>query len=99
MKSRVQEACAITAGPASVSITLTSPEPRLTVPVSALRRGPTGAPECVRVVDGHAVIAAVTTGLRDSRVVEILDGLAEGDRVVADDPVGNEDGSAIESLP
>ena len=53
----------------------------------------------MRVVDGHAVIAAVTTGLRDSRVVEILNGLAEGDRVVADDPVGIEDGSAIESLP
>lgn len=58
----------------------------LVVPVSALREG-SGDPVVYRVSDDKIDIATVTVGLRDETqgLVEITDGLAEGDQVV----VGN----------
>jgi membrane fusion protein, multidrug efflux system len=51
------------------------------------------------VVDGRAVLRLVKTGaVRDDRV-EILSGLAEGDRVVTDPPVGLQEGQALEIEP
>ena len=60
----------------------------LVVPASALRPGREGgAPVVYRVKDGKIDVATVTVGLRDDAagMVEIVDGLAEGDQVV----VGN----------
>ncbi|HST60053.1 MAG TPA: efflux RND transporter periplasmic adaptor subunit [Longimicrobium sp.] len=60
----------------------------LVVPLAALREGTEGGDAVVyRVVDGKIDVATVTVGLRDETqgLVEITDGLSEGDRVV----VGN----------
>jgi membrane fusion protein, multidrug efflux system len=60
----------------------------LVVPSSALRAGREGgAPVVYRVKDGKIDVATVTLGLRDDAagMVEVVDGLAEGDQVV----VGN----------
>lgn len=60
----------------------------LVVPVSALREGREGGgPVVYRVADGKIDVATVSLGLRDDAqgLVEIVDGLAEGDQVV----VGN----------
>lgn len=60
----------------------------LVVPLAALREGTEGGASVVyRVVDGKIDVATVTAGLRDETqgLVEITDGLSEGDRVV----VGN----------
>jgi membrane fusion protein, multidrug efflux system len=60
----------------------------LVVPVAALREGREGgAPVVYRVADGKIDVATVTLGLRDDAqgLVEVVDGLSEGDQVV----VGN----------
>jgi membrane fusion protein (multidrug efflux system) len=60
----------------------------LVVPLAALREGGEGGqPVVYRVADGKIDVANVTVGLRDETqgLVEITDGLAEGDQVV----VGN----------
>lgn len=60
----------------------------LVVPLAALREGTQGGtPVVYRVTDGKIDVATVTVGLRDevNGLVEITDGLAEGDQVV----VGN----------
>jgi len=69
----------------------------LLVPESALFRR--GASWHVFVVEGgRAVERAVKTGLRDGRRREVLDGLAEGETVVAH-PETIEDGVRVEALP
>jgi multidrug efflux pump subunit AcrA (membrane-fusion protein) len=58
------------------------------VPIAALREGGEGGqPVVYRVADGKIDVANVTVGLRDETqgLVEITDGLSEGDQVV----VGN----------
>jgi membrane fusion protein (multidrug efflux system) len=60
----------------------------LVVPVAAIREGREGGPPVVyRVLDNKIDVATVTLGLRDEAqgLVEVTDGLSEGDRVV----VGN----------
>lgn len=60
----------------------------LVVPLAALREGKEGSkPTVYRVRDGKIDVAEVTTGLTDESqgVVQIVDGIAEGDHVV----VGN----------
>jgi membrane fusion protein, multidrug efflux system len=60
----------------------------LVVPASAIREGREGGPQVVyRVVDGKVDVAEVTVGLKDEvqGLVEVTDGIAEGDRVI----VGN----------
>jgi HlyD family secretion protein len=54
----------------------------LAVPVSAVSGGP-GEARALRVRDGVVEEAAVTTGVRDGGLVEIVEGLAAGDLVVA----------------
>lgn len=60
----------------------------LVIPIAALREGREGGePVVYRVKDGKIELATVTLGLRDDTqgLVEVVDGLAEGDQVV----VGN----------
>jgi HlyD family secretion protein len=64
-----------------VHVTVWSSSDALMVPVAALfRRGDAWAVFSVR--DGRAQMTPVTIGQRNSRVAEILNGLAAGDRVV-----------------
>jgi HlyD family secretion protein len=53
----------------------------LAVPVSAIGSGPNGA-TVMRVKDGVVEQVSVTTGVRDAGLIEIVEGLAEGDQVV-----------------
>lgn len=62
----------------------------LIVPAEALAGG------AVFVVEGeHAVRKPVTIGIRGTRAVEILDGVAEGARIVAPVPQGLKDGARV----
>lgn len=54
----------------------------LSVPVTALGRDETGA-TVMRVRDGVVEVVPVKTGIRDGGRIEIVDGLADGDLVVA----------------
>ena len=54
----------------------------LAVPVGALVAGATGLPTVLVAEDGVAVARPVTTGARGSALVEVLDGLREGDVVL-----------------
>jgi len=73
---------------AQVRIVLDTAKAALTVPVAAL--GPRNADGSfpVRVLDakGKAVSRNVQTGINNNVKVQILDGLAEGDKVVIGDP-------------
>lgn len=69
------------------------------VPATALRGGGGGAVEAV-VVEGHkARVRTVVTGIRDGDRVEIVSGLAVGENVVVDDPVGLADGADVRDGP
>jgi hypothetical protein len=47
---------------------------------------------------GKAVKKTVALGLQNTTMIEILDGLAEGDSVVIDGNYGLEDGGAVQVL-
>jgi len=80
-----------------VRVILDEREHALLVPESALfRRG--GEWHVFVVEGGRAAERAVETGLRDGRRREVLDGLAEGDTVVAH-PETIDDGTRVEALP
>lgn len=81
-----------------VSVLLVNRSHVLTVPASALvERGAGDQAACYRVVEGRAVRTAVKTGDNDGTRVEILDGVKEGDAVIADPGPGIKDGQAIEA--
>ena len=67
----------------------------LWVPEAALRGGAGGAVEAVVVSDHRSHIRTVVPGIRDGDRVEILSGLAAGDAVVVDDPVGLAEDSPV----
>ena len=71
----------------------------LFVPATALRGGAGGAVEAVVVTDHKARVRSVVTGIKDGDRVEIVSGLAEGDAVVVDDPVGLADGTPVRDGP
>jgi RND family efflux transporter MFP subunit len=81
-----------------VSVLLENRSRVLTVPARALldRRGDAAA-VCYRVVDGRAVLTLVKTGDDNGMRVEILDGLKEGDTVIAEPGSRIKDGQAIET--
>jgi HlyD family secretion protein len=60
---------------------LTAHRDSLAVPVTAIGSSPEGS-TVMRVKDGVVERVAVTTGIRDGGLVEITEGLAEGDMVV-----------------
>jgi HlyD family secretion protein len=53
----------------------------LVVPVSAVGSGPSGT-TVMRVRDGLVEQVSVTTGIRDAGMIEIVEGLVEGDQIV-----------------
>jgi multidrug efflux pump subunit AcrA (membrane-fusion protein) len=68
----------------------------LTVPAAALIER--GQLQSVFVVDsGVARNRLITTGKRESNALEVLSGLAEGEKVVSPIPSGLADGSRVET--
>jgi RND family efflux transporter MFP subunit len=67
----------------------------LAVPAQALRRSLTGADELVVCDGATARVRAVTVGQRGTTVVEIAQGLADGERIVVDHVLGLEEGQAL----
>ena len=69
------------------------------VPARALRRGEGGVTEVVVVDKGKAAVRKVTTGLAEEDRIEVVSGLAPGETVVIDDPVGLADGMDLKERP
>lgn len=65
------------------------------VPLAALRRSQDGKEEVVVVSKGAAHLVSVTTGLRSPDLAEVSAGLAGGEQVVVDSPLGLEEGQAL----
>jgi multidrug efflux system membrane fusion protein len=83
----------------SIRVAVREKPDALFVPASAIRRGPDGEAQVV-VVDGTtARVRAVEVGLAEQARVEIVSGLAPGERVVVDDPVGLVDGAKVSVRP
>jgi len=74
-------------------------EGALFVPAAALRGGAGGVVEVVVVQDHKAHVRAVVMGIKDGDRVEIVSGLAAGDAVVVDDPVGLADDAPVRDEP
>jgi RND family efflux transporter MFP subunit len=74
-------------------------ESTIVVPAKALRGGESDTVEAVVVTDHKAHVRKVETGLRDGDRVEVTSGLAEGDVIVVDDPVGLADDAAVRDGP
>lgn len=71
----------------------------VTLPSGALRTGADGAPEAVVCDGAHAKARAVHVGGRQGARVEIVEGVREGERVVAEAQVGVVDGAPIQEVP
>jgi len=70
---------------------------RLTLPFNSIRRDKQG--EFVfRIVDNKAQQTPVRTGLRQSGLVEILDGLEAGDSIITRGFLGLKDGQSVEAI-
>jgi multidrug efflux system membrane fusion protein len=83
----------------SIRVAVREKPDALTVPATAIRRGPDGEAQVV-VVDGTtARVRTVQVGTAERERVEIVSGLTPGDRVVVDDPVGLVDGAAVSVRP
>jgi len=66
----------------SVDIAVAERANTLVLPLTAVHDAATAHPYVLRIADGHATRRDVRLGLQGTRLVEILDGLAEGERVV-----------------
>jgi RND family efflux transporter MFP subunit len=71
----------------------------LIVPVKALRHGEDGKTEVVVVDHGKAAIRGVATGLAEEDRIEVISGLAAGETIVVDDPVGLAEGTSLVERP
>ncbi len=69
------------------------------VPARALRPGAEGKTEVVVMDQGKAIIRAVVTGLGDGDRIEVVSGVSRNESVVVDDPVGLDEGTAIQERP
>lgn len=86
--------------PVNVRISVASHKDVLVVPATAIRINADGASEVIVVDGGKARVVEVETGVTEMGRVEIRSGLKAGDRVVAENPIGLEDGAALsESTP
>ena len=82
----------------SVNVDVGRRERALVVPTEAVR-DPTGEPWVLAVSGGRAVRRAVKLGLRGDTLVEVVDGLAEGEAVVAPIAGWVEPGSRVRIRP
>jgi len=71
----------------------------IVVPAQAVRGGEEGTAEVVVVADHKAHVRKVETGLRDGDRVEITSGIAPGDLIVVDDPVGLAEEAVVRDGP
>lgn len=78
-----------------VRVSTTTHGKAVLVPAAALRAAPDGSAEVVVVKDGRAHVIKVEVGLTEEGRVEILSGLAKGEKVVVEDPLGIADGAAV----
>jgi HlyD family secretion protein len=80
-----------------VEIDLETPENVLTIPSTAIaeRGAAAGMSVCYRVVAGRAVRTPIKSGDDDGRRVEVLEGLKEGDVVIANPAARMSDGQAV----
>jgi len=79
-----------------VTIDLQDRRDVLSIPVSALiDRSADGAAACYRIVDGRAVRARIKIGEENGNRMEVVDGLKEGDSVIADSVPGIRDGQPV----
>ena len=79
-----------------VTIDLQDRRDVLSIPASALiERSPDGAAACYRIVDGHAVKVRIKIGEENGDRVEVVDGMKEGDSVIADPVPDIRDGQPI----
>ena len=79
-----------------VTIDLQDRRDVLSIPASALiERSPDGAAACYRIVDGHAVKVRIKIGEENGNRVEVVDGMKEGDSVIADPVPDIRDGQPI----
>jgi HlyD family secretion protein len=76
-------------------IVLESRENAISLPISAIRQQRDDTAQCFRVVDGRVVRTRITLGPRDFRRAVVLDGLKEGDVVIADPDNQIADGQAV----
>ena len=72
----------------------------LVIPSTAIRGSSAGGGgEVVRCEDKHLRVTAVEPGARSGGRVEVASGLDAGQRVVAGEVIGLEDGAVVEELP
>jgi multidrug efflux system membrane fusion protein len=65
------------------------------VPPRAVRRAEDGTDEVVKIVNGAAHPAKVTLGLKSANAVEVTSGVAAGELVVVDSPLGLTSGQKV----
>lgn len=81
------------------SVAVATRDETLTIPPGALRTGLDGRPEAL-VCDGDVVrVRALEVGTRAKEAVEVIHGIAAGERVVADAAIGLGDGARVEVSP
>jgi len=67
-----------------VSIITANRKNVMIVPRGAVLTSSTGEQQVMRVINGRVKLRAVKTGLTDSKNIEIIDGLSEGDLIIKD---------------
>ncbi len=83
---------------AQITIPLGDQLTALMVPEQSIT--PTGGSQFVyKVVDGKAVTADIKTGFRDNGMVQVTEGLAEGDMIVVAGQMKIRDGAAVAPMP
>jgi RND family efflux transporter MFP subunit len=83
---------------ARVTLTLPKPQPAVLVPEQALV--PIGSDQFVfRIVDGKAKMTKVKIGDRRNAVVEVTEGLADGDEIVTAGQIKIRDGVPVQPMP
>jgi HlyD family secretion protein len=82
VKIALDDSSAVREGMFAEADITTAERDTLVVPVSAVG-GSADAPTVFKVTDGKVIQTAVKTGIRDGGLIEIVEGLAKGDLVVA----------------
>jgi HlyD family secretion protein len=83
----------------SVDIEISRKATALVVPTDSVRGAKGANPHVMRVVDGIASLAPVRTGASGNNLIEIVEGLAERDRVIAASPQVVVSGARVRVTP